>query len=160
MLFHFFSTLSCKRWTICKRNKIVKRKDKFYQRRLKRTWLTMHGNREIQKLGDGLQVLAWHAGDSPCPRHHLHKWRKRKLGWAMKSLRKGKATWADVACAKLQIACPEFMLIDLKKSILNCYAFIFKKNLNCSYVLLLDIFSIITQFFFVEDAMKSPPVSV
>ena len=26
-----------------------------YPRRLKRTWLTTHGNMEIQKLGDGLQ---------------------------------------------------------------------------------------------------------
>ena len=32
-----------------------KRKEKFYPRRLKRTWLTEHGNMEIQKLGDGLQ---------------------------------------------------------------------------------------------------------
>ena len=37
------------------RNKIAKRKDKFYPKRLKRTWLTTHGNMEIQKLGDGLQ---------------------------------------------------------------------------------------------------------
>ena len=37
-----------------KRKKIAKRKDKFHPRKLKRTWV-MHGNMEIQKLGDGLQ---------------------------------------------------------------------------------------------------------
>ena len=54
-----FPLLQCsqlqERWTMCKRNKITKRKDKIYPRRLKRTWLTTHGNMEIQKLGDGLQ---------------------------------------------------------------------------------------------------------
>ena len=41
-----------------------------------------------------LQALAWH----PCC--HLCKSRKRRLGQAMKSLPKGKAAWADIACAK------------------------------------------------------------
>ena len=44
---------------------------------------------------------------------------KGSFGQAMKSPPKGKAVWADIACAKLLIARPEFMLIDLKKFILN-----------------------------------------
>ena len=32
-----------------------RKKKKFYSRRLKRAWLTTHGDMEIQKLGDGLQ---------------------------------------------------------------------------------------------------------
>ena len=31
----------------------------------------------------------------------------------MKSLPKGKAAWADITCAKFQIAHPELILIDL-----------------------------------------------
>ena len=54
------------------------------------------------------------------------------------------------------------MLIDLKKFILNCYAFILRKNLYCSYVLLLDVFKSLHNFFVKEkylDAMKNPSVS-
>ena len=32
-----------------------KKKREVYSRRLKRAWLTTHGDMEIQKLGDGLQ---------------------------------------------------------------------------------------------------------
>ena len=46
------------------------------------------------------QVLASHAGDSLCPRSHPRKWRKRRLRRAIKSPPKGKAAWADIACAK------------------------------------------------------------
>ena len=57
-MFHALQLLQCsqlqERWTMWKRKKIAKRKDKFYPRKLKRTWVT-HGNMEIQKLGDGLQ---------------------------------------------------------------------------------------------------------
>ena len=46
------------------------------------------------------QALAWCVGDSPCPCCHSCKSRKRRLRWAMKSLLKGKAVWADIACTK------------------------------------------------------------
>ena len=46
------------------------------------------------------QALAWCVGDSPCPCCHSCKSRKRRLRWAMKSLLKGKAAWADIACTK------------------------------------------------------------
>ena len=39
----------------------------------------------------------------------------------MKSLPKGKAAWADITRTKLWIAHPEFMLIDIKKFILNWF---------------------------------------
>ena len=98
--------------------------------------------------------MPWH--DAQVIAHARAITGKRKLGWEMKSPPKGKAVWADVAHAKLYIACPEFMLTDLKESILNCYAFIFKKNLNFSYVLLLDIFSIIKQFFLSRKNILMP----
>ena len=55
MLFHFFSAPSCKTDEYVLEQQDRKRKEKFYPRRLKRTWLTEHGNMEIQKLGDELQ---------------------------------------------------------------------------------------------------------
>ena len=47
-----------------------------------------------------IQALAWRAGKSPHPRCHPCKSRKRRLRWAMKSLPKGNAVWADIAHAK------------------------------------------------------------
>ena len=60
----------------------------------------------------------------------------------MKSPPQGKAVWDDIACTKFSIAYWEFIL----NLFFWPYFLLFKTNLNSSYVLSLDIFSIITQW--------------
>ena len=46
------------------------------------------------------QVLGWCTDNNPRPHCHLHRSRKRKLGWTMNSPPKGKAVWAVIVCTK------------------------------------------------------------
>ena len=114
------------------------------------TWSNLESN----------QALAWCMGDSPHPRYHPCKSRKRGLAQVMKSLPKYKVVWADITHAKFSKAHPEFILIDITvnfKLILLSLLFkslFFKTNLNCSYFLLLDIFSIVTQWGFCKYVLS------
>ena len=90
------------------------------------------------------QALAWHAGDSPYPHYHPCKSRKRRLRQAMKSPSKGKAAWANISSSsRINFNWFNIRLILLT---LDFKSLIFKTNLNCSYILLLVIVSITTQW--------------
>ena len=61
------------------------------------------------------QALAWRPVLSPTQS------KKRGLVQAVKNLPLYKAAWADIACPKFSIACPEFILIDKTELILNWF---------------------------------------
>ena len=86
------------------------------------------------------QALAWHTGDSPYSHYHPCKSRKRRLRQAMKSPSKGKAAWANISSSsRINFNWFNIRLILLT---LDFKSLIFKTNLNCSYILFLDIISI------------------
>ena len=87
------------------------------------------------------------------PRYHPWKSRKRRLGWVMKSPPKVKlrGLWyrpCKILISLLRIHLNWFNRINFKLILLTLLfkSFFLKTNLNWSYVLLLDIFSIITQW--------------
>ena len=67
------------------------------------------------------QTLAWHEGNSPHQWYSLHKSRKGRFAWVMKSLPQYKAAWADITHTKSSVARSELILIDITELILNWF---------------------------------------